>query len=199
MKSLTYFLLSSLTILLAYLVFRVFVRRDYERKKKLSALSTLLECLVFAAHANLSYAFLPAKWPALPAFPENDIQTAVGLGLVGTGTVFTIWAMSKLGLQKALGQKVDGLYQMSFYKYTRNPQIVAYGLIMLGSAIIWASLYSLGWVLIYCAIAHMMVITEEEHLRKIYGHDYEQYCRKVPRYIPMPWREKSSQPTSGSR
>jgi protein-S-isoprenylcysteine O-methyltransferase Ste14 len=29
----------------------------------------------------------------------------------------------------------------------------------------------------------MMVMTEEEHLRKLIAEEYEEYCEKVPRYF----------------
>ena len=35
----------------------------------------------------------------------------------------------------------------------------------------------------YVLISHWMVITEEEHLTRIYGEDFEVYCLEVPRYL----------------
>lgn len=35
----------------------------------------------------------------------------------------------------------------------------------------------------YALISHWMVITEEEHLAKVFGDIYEQYCSEVPRYL----------------
>ncbi|MBF8295644.1 MAG: hypothetical protein HW389_2189 [Bacteroidetes bacterium] len=29
-------------------------------------------------------------------------------------------------------------------------------------------------------------MTEEEHLRSIYGEEYERYCERVPRYLGFP-------------
>ena len=28
-----------------------------------------------------------------------------------------------------------------------------------------------------------MVLTEEEHLRRVFGEDYARYCDRVPRYL----------------
>ena len=55
-----YLLLCLLTILLAYFVFRIAVRRDYQKKGELSNFASFLEFLIFGVHANLSYTFLPA-------------------------------------------------------------------------------------------------------------------------------------------
>jgi protein-S-isoprenylcysteine O-methyltransferase Ste14 len=43
--------------------------------------------------------------------------------------------------------------------------------------------YALGWLALFVAMAHMMALTEEEHLRNIHGATYEQYCKRVPRYF----------------
>jgi len=186
MEIASYLILSSLMILFSYLVFRVAVRRDYERKGRLSAFSTLLECLVFFLHANFSYTFLPARWPAFPPLPDNEFHKAVGLGILAIGIVITLWSMISLGLRRALGQQTGSLYRSGFYQYSRNPQIVAYGLAVIGFALLWPSIYGLGWILIYSALAHMMVRTEEEHLRRVFGSKYENYCQEVPRYLPWP-------------
>jgi protein-S-isoprenylcysteine O-methyltransferase Ste14 len=57
---------------------------------------------------------------------------------------------------------------------------------VIGSAIQWPSWYALGWVLLYGAIAHMMVLTEEGHLLDVHGADYESYRKRVPRCFGLP-------------
>ncbi|MBT3316140.1 MAG: hypothetical protein HN390_16170 [Anaerolineae bacterium] len=178
-----YILLYLLTIIFGYYVFRIAVRRDYLEKGKLSNFSSFLEFLIFAVHANLSFSFLPAPYPEMPPFPGNKFQVVVGIALLVIGIFLTLWAMSGLGFKKALGQDTETLHRVGFYKFTRNPQIVFYGIAILGMPIIWPSLYALGWVLLFAIIAHMMVTTEEEHLGKIYGDDYVKYCEEVPRYF----------------
>lgn len=184
----SFLILSSLVVLFGYWVFGVVVRREYERRDGLSAFAAALEFLVFALHANLSYTFLPARWPDLPSLPEIEVHSAAGLALVTFGLVVTLWSMIGLGLPTALGRQTGSLYRSGFYRHTRNPQIVAYGLVVVGLALVWPSVYGLGWVLIYGALAHMMVRTEEEYLERIYGSEYKDYCVEVPRYLPWPRR-----------
>ena len=183
MNPTVYILLSLLTIALGYFVFRVAVRRDYQKKGKLSNFATFLEFLIFAAHANLSYTFLPAPYPEIPSLPKSCAQTTIGAGIMLLGLFLTLWTMNGLGFQKALGQETQTLNRFGFYQYTRNPQILFYGLSIIGIAVLWPSFYALGWVFVYLVIAHMMVVTEEEHLLRIYKDDYEKYCEAVPRYI----------------
>jgi len=180
-----YLIINSSAILFGFLVFRVFVRRDYEHKGELSKLSITLEFLIFALHTNLCYTFLPVKWPLLPALPENKILLGFGFGLIAVGLVMTLWAMSGLGFEKAMGHdQKKGLKHSGFYQHVRNPQIVFYGILLIGLTFLWPSLYALGWLLVYAAIAHMMVRTEEEHLLRIYRDEYREYCEEVGRYFP---------------
>ena len=185
-----YLLLYILTILFAYYVFRVVVRKNYQKKGELSNYATVLEFLIFAVHANLSYTFLPAPYPEMPAYPDNQLQVRLGISFLIIGIFLTLWAMSGLGFKKACGQDTQTLNRFGFYQYVRNPQIVFYGIAILGMPIIWPSFYALGWILLYAIIAHMMIITEEEHLLRIYKEDYKNYCEDVPRYIPRLWRKK---------
>jgi protein-S-isoprenylcysteine O-methyltransferase Ste14 len=181
-----YLILNSSAILFGFLVFRVFVRKDYEHKGGLSKLSTTLEFLIFALHANLCYTFLPVRWPLLPALPENKFQLGFGFGLMAVGLLLMLWAMSGLGFKKAIGHdQKEGLKRSGFYQRVRNPQIIFYGLLLVGLATLWPSLYALGWLLVYAAIAHMMVRTEEEHLLRIFGDEYREYCEETGRYFPL--------------
>ena len=183
MKIGSYLILSSLMVLFGYLIFRVKVRKEYERRGRLSAFSASLECLVFALHANLSYTFLPARWPTLPSLPDREFHSAVGFAIFAIGTILTLWSMISLGFPKALGERTGNLNRSGFYRYSRNPQLVAYSLVLIGLALLWPSLYGLGWIQIYGAMAHMMVRTEEEHLGRTFRSEYEHYCDEVPRYL----------------
>jgi len=58
-------------------------------------------------------------------------------------------------------------------------------MMVIGVAVLWPSWYALGWVLL-AAVFHIMVLTEEENLRNVYGEEYTQYCKRVPRYIGFP-------------
>ena len=84
--------------------------------------------------------------------------------------------------------EVDAMIQTGLYRLSRNPQIVGGSLLVIGSAVQWPSWYALGWVILYGAITHMMVLTEEEHLSAVHGEAYARYCERVPRYLGFPRR-----------
>jgi protein-S-isoprenylcysteine O-methyltransferase Ste14 len=71
------------------------------------------------------------------------------------------------------------------YRYVRNPMYAGVLSVILGFVLWFAS----GAVLIYFACLwlafHLFVaLYEEPHLRRIFGAQYEAYCRKVNRWLP---------------
>jgi protein-S-isoprenylcysteine O-methyltransferase Ste14 len=175
------YLISALVLLIAsFVVFRIFVRRDYWRKGRLTPFSTFLEVLIFALHGTFTYIYIPSDWPVLHISPLLNV---IGVISMGGGLAIVITAMVGLGLCRSLGQEANALKQPGLYRATRNPQIVGYALLVIGYAALWPSWFALGWVALYAAIAHTMVLTEEEHLRNTHGQEYVQYCKQVPRYL----------------
>jgi protein-S-isoprenylcysteine O-methyltransferase Ste14 len=127
----------------------------------------------------------PAQWRWLAAAP-SILGFAVALrcvwdfGRTGHGTPAPIAPPQKLVV-------------VGFYRYVRNPMYLGFfvgwiGLwIVFGRAhlavIVAASMVVLG--------VHLFVLFyEEPTLRKMFGHDYEQFCNNVPRWLPRlhPWQ-----------
>jgi len=85
----------------------------------------------------------------------------------------------RLGTPKEDTQlKVDGLFRLS-----RNPMYVGMDTTMIASA-----LYTLNPIVILLgvfviAIHHIIVIAEEEHMQKVFGQEYLDYCKHVRQYI----------------
>jgi protein-S-isoprenylcysteine O-methyltransferase Ste14 len=185
MKLITVVVVSALLLAVAGLIFGR-VRRDYRASGRLTPFSTFLEVLIFFLHGSASYVFLDSNLShinrASPLFFLSLLCMLVGVVLVAI-------AMGHLGMGESVGQQVSGLLQAGLYRYSRNPQIVAYGLVVVGYALLWPSWSGLVWVGLYLAIAHVMVRTEEEHLGRTYGEAYERYCAETPRYLGWPgWR-----------
>jgi len=175
-----YLLSAFLLLLAAWVAFRLFGRRDYRRQGRLMPFSLLLETLVFFLWGGFPYLYGPSDWPAVHLGP---ILKAIGWTSLGVGLAVMFAAMAGLGLRRTLGQGPNPLKQTGLYHLTRNPQIVGCGLYGIGFALLWPSWYALGWAALYAVIAHMMVLTEEEHLREVHGEAYARYCERVPRYL----------------
>jgi protein-S-isoprenylcysteine O-methyltransferase Ste14 len=179
----TYWIGVLIVFLIALLFFRVPIRQDYLKRGSLSTFSTFLEFLIFALHANLPYLYLATPWPGIPPLPENTFLLVSGLGLGILGLSATLIIMAYLGFSTSVGNQPEGLRQTGPYRWSRNPQLLTYGMLLLGIALLYPSWEALGWILLYAAIAHLMVLTEEEHLGSMFKEKYQEYRQQVPRYI----------------
>ncbi len=190
MNTLAVYLLSALLLLIAALVFfRAVGRRDYRRRGRLTPLSLVGETLIFFAWGGFPYIYGPRDWPAVHvAAPVNIL----GFICLWGGLAVMFAGMAQLGPRRFLGWGGDGLRQDGLYRLSRNPQILGCGLYGVGFAVLWPSWYALGWVILYAVIAHTMVLTEEEHLRRAFGAEYERYCQRVPRYAGFPRRPRGA-------
>jgi protein-S-isoprenylcysteine O-methyltransferase Ste14 len=172
---------SFLLLLFSYFVFRIIVRKNYLNKSKLTPLSYLLEMLVFALHANFIYLFVPLKWPDWPALPVNFTLRFVSIFLICVGLLILLIAWFKLGTGTSFGLDKNKLKTRGIYRYSRNPQLVGFGIIILGFIAWYFTWYSVGWFILYLVISWFMILSEEEFLKMKYEKEYENYCKKVPR------------------
>lgn len=181
MSSLQVYLLSiSLLLVISIIFFRVFVRRDYHQRGFLSYGSATLQVLVFFVYGGFPYLYLPDDWPVSQV---NLPLRIIGLSSLAIGLVIMLIGILRLGILRSLGLQTGVLKETSSYRVTRNPQVLGCILYVLGFIILWHSWYALGWGLALMAILHVMVLTEEDHLSNTYAQNYEQYCKRVPRYL----------------
>ena len=171
----------------AFLVFRVLVRKDYRQNGKLTMLSSLLELVVCLAYACVPYLYNPPCWPYIwSCKPHSPMPVALlGYLVIASGVLLGFGSMLWLGIARSFGRKVTDLYHTGPYRYSRNPQVVGGFLMAAGIALLWPSWYALGWAISWMAMFHLMVLTEEEHLTRVYGEAYLRYFQQAPRYIPF--------------
>lgn len=176
-------LLTSLALIItAIFIFRK-VAEDYRNKGKLSVSSTFGEFLIFFLHGMSSYLFLDSPFDRINLY--NPL-TLLGLFLLILGFIFTIISMGRLGFKKSCGQAINTLAISGFYKHSRNPQIIFYGFVIIGFALLGPSWSGIIWIVLYFIIAHIMIKTEETHLLREHGKEYQKYCERTPRYINFP-------------
>jgi protein-S-isoprenylcysteine O-methyltransferase Ste14 len=71
------------------------------------------------------------------------------------------------------------------YRFVRNPMISGVILVLLGEALVLRSIPHAVWAL--CALALNLAyipLVEEPQLVRRFGEPYQEYCRRVPRFIP---------------
>jgi len=71
------------------------------------------------------------------------------------------------------------------YRLIRNPMYLGYVVVLLGLGLRLSSVSMVLFALVAFLSVHIFVVfAEEPGLRKRFGHEYEDYCRAVPRWIP---------------
>ena len=187
MRVVVYSISAFLLIVIAFAIFRLFVRRDYQRKGRLTLISGFLELLIWGLYMSFPYIYNPAEWVC---FWSRDVPVSApvrvaGLICIAVGLASGFGTMIWFGLRRAFGLQVNELIQRGLYRVTRNPQLVGGSLLVIGTVVLWPSWYALGWAALCGVVGHLMVMTEEEHLREVYGEEYERYCERVPRYLGL--------------
>jgi len=180
------YLIAALSLLIiSFVVFQVIVKHAYLRRRSLGVAAGLLQVAVWAMFFSFPYLYNPPNWAwfLAHAHPVGPGTLATALVLLTVGLVVLVIAMAQLGLPRAVGARSTTLRESGLYRVTRNPQIVTGFPLVVGFALLWPSWCAVGWVTIYCAMAHMMVLAEEAHLRDWHGPLYAQYCERVPRYM----------------
>lgn len=86
------------------------------------------------------------------------------------------------------------LVVVGFYRYVRNPMYLGFFVGWVGLWVVFgrASMVAIGVaLLIVLGVVMFVLLYEEPTLRKLFGADYEEYCRNVSRWLPRtrPWEK----------
>ena len=151
-------------------------RWEYRKRGRLSILGLLLLCvMIFVPNLALDYA-MSFEMPDTPL-------DYVGIVVVVAGTAICIAAMASFrSISKVLCVDRGELTITGLYRWSRNPQYVGFMLFLFGFALTDWSAWCLAALLVQAVNLHLLVLIEEEHLRRSFGEPYLELCRSVPRY-----------------
>jgi len=84
------------------------------------------------------------------------------------------------------------LVVVGFYRYVRNPMYLGFFAGWIGLWVVFgrANVVAMGVAFVLAlGVALFVLLYEEPTLRKLFGADYEEYCRNVRRWVPrmQPW------------
>jgi protein-S-isoprenylcysteine O-methyltransferase Ste14 len=180
-----YFVSAFLLLAGARAVFCSVVQRAYQRERRLTSLAFFLQIVIWGMYFAFPYIYNPFDWAWSSAHGSRSHAGLWGVGwaCVALGLVVLAIAIAWLGWPRSSGQGSKALEISGPYRVTRNPQLVGCLLLVTGYVVLWPSWYALGWLALYAGTAHMMVLAEEGYLRAAHGELYEQYRRRVPRYL----------------
>lgn len=80
----------------------------------------------------------------------------------------------------------EELVTEGIYRYSRNPQYVGWSLVLAGVALARRSPRGLALAAVYPAAVRIWLPHEEQHLRRTFGDQYEDYLRTSARWLGPP-------------
>lgn len=110
--------------------------------------------------------------------------------IIGTfGAIVTLWSVFTFAfIGKGTPAPFDPprrLVVRGPYRYVRNPMLIGAGLALTGAALFYLSLPVLGYTLVFFLAIYLFVLLyEEPTLKRTFGEEYEDYCRRVRRWWP---------------
>ena len=121
--------------------------------------------------------------PALKSFP---VLQWTGLAIAAIGVAFFIVAMLTMSDSWRAGipdSDKTVFVQKGIYRISRNPAFVGFDLMYIGLLLAFPNLIHLLFAIFPIVMLHLQIRQEEVFLRNTFGAEYEEYCRKVRRYI----------------
>lgn len=114
----------------------------------------------------------------------TTITLTVGTILLGINFIIKILAQRQIGVSPALKSKTK-LVTTGIYGWVRHPLYLSNGLLALGMAILFKSLYALLFSIPYSLSYLLIIHFEDKAILEEYGEDFKNYKKKVPwRIIP---------------
>lgn len=130
------------------------------------------------------------KRPAGSSFlaVRSGFAGLLGLGLMTVGLGLHLWSMSTLaqGIEGSLAAPAR-LLMHGPYKYVRNPLYLGAASVFAGIHLAYAPwrLTDIGVAVVIGTLTHLAVVhLEEPATRERLGAQYDEYRRRVPRWIP---------------
>lgn len=151
---------------------------------------SILNTLLFTIVVPGTVAILVPRW-LLGGFvrPINGPLTWLGClaFAVGASIYFRCaWEFAVRGLgTPAPIAPTKVLVTTALHRYVRNPMYLGVALAILGEAVIFRSAHVAEYAALMLLTAHVFVVLyEEPTLQRQFGESYEEYRRRVPRWIP---------------
>ncbi len=181
-----------LALLLAVVVFTalaVLVLRwaadDLAGPGTLSAKALVSSWLLYVFHADTvaTAALTGAITVDVPSAPA----LAIGAGIALAGfVVFLAATITLVRHGDFAGPRTQRLVTVSAYRFSRHPQNLGWGVMLLGIAVAGRSLVALVLVGMFAAFVDRYSRLEEQQLQRHFGAAYEKYRARTPALLPRP-------------
>ena len=114
---------------------------------------------------------------------------AAGAAPTAAGAIVTVWCLCAFVVRghgtPAPFDAPRRLVAWGPYRYTRNPMYIGGALLLLGFGLFERSPSILVFVPAWWLLFHLLVVFYEEKILRVkFSADYDDYCRRTPRWIP---------------
>ena len=121
--------------------------------------------------------------------PALGLVFLLALALLATGGVIYAWCVWDFAVfGRGTPAPIDApkkLVVRGLYRYTRNPIYVGVLTVLLGWAVMFRGTVLLVYAFCVAICFHLFVVLyEERHLQKEFGGEYDDYRRRVSRWLP---------------
>ena len=158
------------------------VQREYETGPEITAATAAGVWAVYLA--NIALVAEAAACRRMPLPLPRDASRAAGAGLTAAGTALALAAIAEFRSFRLMnGMRTDRLVTTGPYRISRHPQNVGWALALAGVAVARRSGQALAGAAAMWGSFAAYVPTEERHLRRVYGAEYERFAARTPRYL----------------
>ena len=138
---------------------------------------------IFLMLADLVVFFDYGHWHTLPALERPALQ-GMGVALYAVAWAWQVWTDAYLAWHFTGDHAQRGPMDQGPFHYVRHPRYAGAILAKCAFALVFAS--ALGWLLAltWAILLLKKVSVEEEHLRNMFGNEYETYAQRTARLLP---------------
>ena len=153
----------------------------------------LIRALVYATlFIGFVLLFLPSRvlaWTGIESPERIGPLQGIGIALAAAGAVIAVTSVLAFAFvgrgTPAPFDPPRRLVVRGPYRFVRNPMYIGAGAAVLGAALYFQSLALASYVLLFWVITHVFIrVYEEPTLRRMFGAEYDEYCRRVGRWVP---------------
>lgn len=184
-----YFAITTLVLVIAMVLSRVIIMRKKGIKAMKFGDKDKRDYIIIPFFLLFFYLILSSvfNWPRLGTeLFKSEIVGWIGVLLCFVGLLMFLFALISFGTSFRVGIDEDHpgeLVTSGIFAISRNPIYTAFALILLGIFLMIPN-----WILILYVVAgywlfNRQILLEEDSLKKIYGDEYMEYCKKVRRYL----------------
>lgn len=185
-----------LQILLGMMLFQMLCFGIYLKRRKISAsgIPPLHPVLFIIAKVAMGLCWLSlfiqaAGFYDLSVINGNDLPTVAAVVLFAIGILLQFLSYATLGKNLKFGLPTENeatkltLKVTGIYRISRNPMYVGFFLMTIAACLY--VLHPLIWTLSLFSIVvhHMVVLKEETFLNEAFGKNWDEYSKKVRRYL----------------